>query len=441
MLKEITVAIPTYNNPQQLVETLASLTSDTDFLGRILVINNGSPCYEQVQGIIRYELDWYDAGENLGWAKAINLALANCQTKYFCMLNDDVIFHNNRNFWKNLLRWFDLSNNQPLMWHEAERPWDHVAGVGPISNYAFAYQNHSMHGMPDAYLAPILIGFCALYRADILKEVGGLDVALPGGDDFDLSIRLRAKGWHLVVDRSVYLHHIGSQTGHRIAGAYWDSEEHRCHTNEAIIRKHGLKSWYSFLNSPIQAVDGTWGFLKQVPAMEQWYEQIVTNPSDIHMHAETLRTFAESVETITEFGTDDGTSAAIFLSAKPKRLHCYDIVKKPEVDRLALGANGTEFRFFQQSTLEASIEPTDMLFVDDYHTHDHVLKELFLHAGKVNKYILFHDTESLSRQGQDGTQGKGVKTAVTEFLRNHDEWRLVGNWTQNNGVIAIARVK
>ena len=431
--EDVVVAIPTYNNINQLAGALVSLVRNTDFRGRILVINNGETRYEDVQALIPYEVDWIDAGSNLGWCGGINLALKNSDHPLFCMANDDILFPVNREFWSNTVEWF----NQERMAMRAVK----VGGVGPCSNYVSGYQNMHLHGMPDRFSAPLLIGFFATYLREALGD--GLDESLPGGDDYDLSIRCKKARYDLVVDRRLFVYHYGSQTGQRVHPGAWDTQQHQMDTYNALVRKHGLSAWYSTMNGPISELDGSWSIsqtsLSPADSLNAMYHYVLTQPSDIHEHLRTLRTFAASCESVTEFGTDDCTSTIALLHAHPKKLTCYDIVRKPQVDEVMKMTNGTQFKFIQKSTLEVEIEPTDMLWIDDLHTYDQVSQELKLHAGKVKKYILFHDTETLGENGEAGV-GTGIVPAITEFLRDHPEWVITDMHPNNNGLMALTRI-
>ena len=76
-----TVCIPTWNNPRQLHDTIMSLISNTDFVGRVIVVNNGEKgLYEYIQGAVPYNLTWIDAGSNLGWQGGINETLRHTTT-------------------------------------------------------------------------------------------------------------------------------------------------------------------------------------------------------------------------------------------------------------------------------------------------------------------------------------------------------------------------
>jgi SAM-dependent methyltransferase len=87
-----------------------------------------------------------------------------------------------------------------------------------------------------------------MVRRSAVEQAGGIDMALPGGDDLDLSIRLRKAGYELWVDRNVFVYHHGFKTGERVNGnstvsGGWNSIEMQERTNQALIQKHGLRAY------------------------------------------------------------------------------------------------------------------------------------------------------------------------------------------------------
>lgn len=426
--KNLTVAIPTWNNPQQLIDTIQSLVCNTIFEGRILVINNGEDRYEDIQAAVRYDIDWIDAGENLGWAGGINLALKHTKTEFFCMLNDDVYFVPSiREFWEGLMGWFTLAT---------------VGGVGPLSNYASGFQNmRSLIRASNDYRAvmaitsPILIGFCAVYRTALL--VDGLDESLPGGDDYDLSIRVIDQGYDLVIDRRCFLYHIGSQTGQRLQPDYWDSFQHQALTYNAIARKHGLSRWYKLVSSGFGNVIIKPEDIDGMDGIGQLFTASKLVPSDINEHLDVLASMASQCEHVTEFGTNDTTSTSALLRGCPKVVS-YDIVKHPCVTALETLTNGN-FDFHLKSTLDADIERTDMLFIDDLHTYAQVKAELGRHSYKVNRWIVFHDTVLFGSKGEEGCT-IGIRPAIEEFLQRHTEWKVRFDLPNCNGLMALERI-
>jgi hypothetical protein len=365
----------------------------------------------------------------------INLALPEVQTEFVCMLNDDVLFPPaSFSFWKTLLAWFDKTD---------------IGGVGPTSNFVAGHQNAFVHGLNPRLLVPFLIGFCAVYRTKILKDLGGLDETLPGGDDLDLSIRVKDAGWELAADRTVYLHHIGQQTGHRVHPGEWDSQKHQADTYNALIKKHGLRRWYDCVNGKalaIWAADARGGTVENFqrarfdnndPLRTKYLEGCIA-ASDVGAHLPLLYKYASGCKKVVEFGVNDCTTTAAFLYAQPDELHSYDIKRFPEVSEMEKLAGRTRFEFHEQSTLDADIPECDLLFIDDLHTGEHVRQELARHAGKVRKYLFFHDTTLFHSAGElPGSEG--VWTPIADFLRESPDWRLLYSTEDCNGLVGLVR--
>jgi SAM-dependent methyltransferase len=128
-----------------------------------------------------------------------------------------------------------------------------IGAVGPTTNVVMgAQQIFSPIPYPqDILRVKFLIGFCVMVRRKALEEVGGIDDSLPGGDDFDLSIRLRKAGYELLIDRNVFVYHHGFKTGQRVHGNHWNSMEMTENTNFALINKHGLRPWLDCMKNQV----------------------------------------------------------------------------------------------------------------------------------------------------------------------------------------------
>lgn len=174
--------------------------------------------------------------------------------------------------------------------------------------------------------------------------------------------------------------------------------------------------------------------------IEELFRQAVEQPSDICGHLGRMRSLGEQCRRITEFGVRTGVSTAAWIAARPKTVVCYDIQRCAEVDVLekAAAAAGVKFSFHKQDVLDVTIESTDLLFIDTLHTYDQLRQELALHADRVRRYIVLHDTESFAESGEvPGT--KGLRPAIAEFLADHPEWTVLERWTHNNGLTVLAR--
>jgi hypothetical protein len=174
--------------------------------------------------------------------------------------------------------------------------------------------------------------------------------------------------------------------------------------------------------------------------LEKIYE-FKSKSGNLAGHMETFKRYAskDGINHITEFGFGKGGSGAAFLMAKPKTFITYDI-------RLNDYAKGykkmtekyTNFIAIEADTASIEIEPTDMLFIDSSHTYSHLKKELELHADKVRKYILMHDTVTFGVKGQD-KQEPGLGQAISEFLKDNPHWFIKESFDFCHGLTVLER--
>ena len=89
-------------------------------------------------------------------------------------------------------------------------------------------------------------------------------------------------------------------------------------------------------------------------------------------------------------------------------------------------------------TRKVEIAETDLMLVDSLHIYEQVKAELELHASKVKKYLVFHDTTTYADRGE--FDGRGIWPAIQEFLDSHPEWIMHERRTNNNGLTILKRV-
>jgi hypothetical protein len=174
--------------------------------------------------------------------------------------------------------------------------------------------------------------------------------------------------------------------------------------------------------------------------IEELYLEAKQTPSDINEHVERMRELGQECRHVTEMGSRGGVSTTAWVAARPKKLVCYDLARHGSIDPIeqAAQAEGIEFVFHVQDVRRASIEPTDLLFIDTLHVYDQLKVELALHADKARRYIVLHDTETFGQRGELANS-IGLWPAVEEFLAAHPEWTLRERRTNNNGLTVLAR--
>lgn len=230
----IDIIIPTFNSPEYAVPCVKSILANYDGTFRVFLVNNGSP--EHAQYFPKHDaLTILNQGKNLGWEGGLKAGLVLSNSPYVIFMNDDTLVPQCSKDWLNkLVRHFA----DPL-----------VAAVGPSSNFVMGAQNIFLD-LPPIAISHLLVGFCVMVRRSDLDAAGGVDDTLPGGDDFDLSLRLRALGKMLVSDRSVFIYHHGQKTGRKVHGGDWDSINHQERVKFGLVRKHGLPKYLSLFSGP-----------------------------------------------------------------------------------------------------------------------------------------------------------------------------------------------
>lgn len=257
-MNTVDIIIPTFNNQEYLQPCLFSLINNrsSEGLFHVYLVNNGHP--DSVAWANNPQVTVLQAGDNLGWEGGLKLGLQHSKAPFVCFLNDDTYIPKSSRLWLN-----------ELLQHFRDPK---VGAVGPASNVVMGMQNIFAQMMFDTYRAKFLIGYCMLVRREALDKVGGVDDTLPGGDDLDLSIRLRDSGYYLIGDRNVFIYHHGFKTGTRVHGDHtqaggWNSYEFKENTDLALIKKHGFRKWWDCMQG-IYEFDTGFGAAKAIPDTE-----------------------------------------------------------------------------------------------------------------------------------------------------------------------------
>ena len=157
--------------------------------------------------------------------------------------------------------------------------------------------------------------------------------------------------------------------------------------------------------------------------------------SDINEHLAVMHKYADECNHITEFGVRTGVSTWAWLASRAKIIRCFDIENinhNLELHYASAKDTRKDFTFTCVSTIadKLEIEPTDLLFIDTDHTYDQCSKELKMHAHKVKKYLIFHDT----------TLCPDLTKAINEFLEFNKDWKIKEVFTNNNGLTILERI-
>lgn len=403
----VSIVIPTYNHLDLLKACLDSVSLYTDLTScEVIVMANGC-----TDGTVDYlktlppPFRYLVNDKPVGFTAAANAGIREARGKYVCLLNNDtVLLPQMKNSWIDTLL----------------APFQKDAKIGITGPVKFSWDCGGTQRRAVAF-------WCAMIPKKLFDEIGLLDESFsPGmGEDGDFSIKAEQAGYLLVQVPVDGAEEFGKGVPiqqfpiyHKGSGTFGDKDysEVSKRNTKILEQRYGKKD-----------------------DLEAIYNMCLVHKCDTNELFPTLRSYADKCDHLTEFGVRGVFTTWAFLARRPKRMVSYDIEYNPNIEgaKKEAAKAGVSFEFRQENTLEATIEPTDLLFIDTTHTFIHLKTELERHAGKVSRYILIHDVESFGDKGADG--GPGEKQAIAEFLAAHPEWNVREHITISNGLTVLER--
>ncbi len=186
--------------------------------------------------------------------------------------------------------------------------------------------------------------------------------------------------------------------------------------------------------------------------IENEYQKEKNTKSDIDEHLYDLLTLAEDCTHVTEFGSRFGASTKAFLKA-PVSLRAYDLeIHDPLMNLFKIAKKvGKDVEYTKANTLNILIEPTDLIFIDTWHSQEQLRAELKLHGNAARKYLAFHDThtygvrdeqvnwaENPNRKAMDK---QGLLPAIIDFIIENPQWTFRKHKQNCNGLTILERRK
>ena len=211
--------------------------------------------------------------------------------------------------------------------------------------------------------------------------------------------------------------------------------------------------------------------------MEQIYQQLCNEPSDINEHLPTLKLYASKCARIAEMGVRGCVSTVALaqgLAESPyttneditpsKKLYLYDIMPDIDLSRIEEGCFSkgiTIYDSFGVNDLDTEDDDIyDMLFIDTAHNYPHCYEELCKFGARTQRYILLHDTtidgitseyvrlgceqqhykqyvEYYKNKYTEDEFKKGLQFAIDRWLSENPEWKVRKVYTNNNGLTIL----
>ncbi|MCI0546255.1 MAG: glycosyltransferase family 2 protein [Candidatus Rokubacteria bacterium] len=233
---DVSIVVVSYNVRDDLAECLGSLATGAPGLEtEILVVDNASSDASAELVARDFPLARLIANhDNVGFARAVNQALAHARGRYVLLLNPDTVMPPGA-----LTRLVALADQRPGVGLLAPETRDPATGavqtsLRPFPTWAGILAHYTVlkpvlrllarqapavvveHPTTEGWL----VGACLLIRRELLEQIGGLDGAyFLFFEDTDYARRAIRAGWHVLGTREVMLWHKKSRSVAKEAAA------------------------------------------------------------------------------------------------------------------------------------------------------------------------------------------------------------------------------
>lgn len=217
---KVSVVTPNYNGEKFLKTFLESLNNDSEYIGEVIIIDNGSS-----DGSVDYlksnsfnfPLVIIENEENLGFAPAVNQGIEKAQYEYIFSINNDTeIKRGSIKALADLLS-FDnqiFSVQAKMLQYDNKRLIDDVGDEYNL--LAWTKKTGENHDTSEYAEVKEIFSACAgaaMYKKSLLMEMGMFDANFFAYmEDVDLAIRSRIHGYKNMLCPDAVVYHIGSAT-------------------------------------------------------------------------------------------------------------------------------------------------------------------------------------------------------------------------------------
>jgi GT2 family glycosyltransferase len=211
--ENFSIIIITYNSEQTIKECLRRILENSKDQDEILVIDNNSKD-KTPQILLEFQKKFPNIKvilnkENIGFARAVNQGIKACKNEFIVIINPDAIV---------------VTPDWLEIFYKELKENNNVCVVVPTSDQVALFLSFYKFTSIEGEITPYLIryfykdyaeelesffGFCFATRKSKIQELGMLDENLIlGMEDLDISLRIKEKGYKIVLKPAVFVQHI-----------------------------------------------------------------------------------------------------------------------------------------------------------------------------------------------------------------------------------------
>lgn len=217
---KVSVVTPNYNGEKFLKTFFESLNNDSELIGEVIIIDNGSSDNSKDyinKGTFNFPVKLIENSQNMGFAPAVNQGISNAKHEYIFSLNNDTEVKKGsiRHMVELISSGEDIFSVQAKMLQYNNK--DLIDDVGDEYNLlAWTKKTGENHSSDEYTEVKDIFSSCAgaaLYRKSLLKELGMFDDNFFAYmEDVDLALRSRINGYRNLLCPQAVVYHIGSAT-------------------------------------------------------------------------------------------------------------------------------------------------------------------------------------------------------------------------------------
>ena len=217
---EVSVVTPNYNGERFLKTFLESLNNDSEYIGEVIIIDNGSSDASLdylKNNAFNFPLVLIENKENLGFAPAVNQGILKAKNELIFSINNDTEIKKG-----SIKALIDLiSSGDDIFSVQAKMlQYDNkelIDDVGDEYNLlAWTKKTGENHHSSEYEKVKDIFSSCAgaaMYKKSVLEEIGLFDDNFFAYmEDVDLAIRSRINGYRNLLCPDAIVYHIGSAT-------------------------------------------------------------------------------------------------------------------------------------------------------------------------------------------------------------------------------------
>jgi GT2 family glycosyltransferase/tetratricopeptide (TPR) repeat protein/glycosyltransferase involved in cell wall biosynthesis len=216
----VSIILLTWNALKYTKKTIDSILKNTAHNYEIIIVDNASS-----DGTVKYlkqlskkhrHIKTYFNKENRGFAAGNNQAVKKANGAYIMILNNDILV--GENWLSGMMRALHMDERIGVVGPLTNR----ISGLQMVANTpyhdaaGFFKYAQEFRGKYGGNITPRrrLAGFAMLMRKSLYQNIGGFDEDFGSGnyEDDDLCMKVRKRGFALMVDEGTFIHHYTSQT-------------------------------------------------------------------------------------------------------------------------------------------------------------------------------------------------------------------------------------